>query len=155
MPAMKIEEEIDIPASPSDVWPFVAIPSRLAEWNSKITAVERKSERPVFLGERFTMTFTMSGRSRSPVVEVTACEPASRLVLRYEMAAGEHAEETFTLSSSGSMTHVQHLITFTSAGIPWILKPIVWLLLRFGRPVEESYLSRLRQCVESSLRSNG
>ena len=148
---MKINEEITISAEPSDIWPFLAVPEGMAVWNPKITSIERQSKEPVHLGERYGVTFTMSGRARPAIVEVVVCKPPSILTLRYEatdaLRAG-FAEETFTLTPCGSTTRVRQTIAFGSGTIPWFIKPIIWWLHQFGRPAEESYLSRLQRLVE-------
>lgn len=126
----------------------------MAAWNPKVVSVERQSERPLCLAERFAMTSMMSGKTRRACVEVTACEAPSILTFRYEMADGPRAgfvEETFTLKPSGSTTCVRQTITLGSGIIPWFFRPVVWFVHRFGRPVEEPHLSRLRRLVETSV----
>ena len=93
-------------------------PIRMAAWNPKIVSVDRRSECPVCLAERFGMTVRMSGQVRPTLVEVIACEAPSILTLCYqttedprtgfveEMCSGSQAFET-KLTSRGTTTLIR------------------------------------------------
>jgi hypothetical protein len=99
------------------------------------------------------MTLEMSGRSRQSLVTVIACEPPCLLKWRHELLGRSRSplvEETFTLAVRGSATRVRHVVVLGWAWIPWFLRPLAWMVLRFGRPVGKPFLARLRDLVESS-----
>lgn len=146
---MTIKEEITIAAEPADIWPFIALPEGMALWNPKLTAVERQTKGPVCVGERFGVSFTMSGKTRHAIVEVLECELSSRLTLKYHAQAfAPTMRVTIALTPFGSVTHVRQTITLP---LPWFIAPIFWLIQKFGKPVEECHLVKLQRLVEQTV----
>jgi uncharacterized protein YndB with AHSA1/START domain len=150
---MKIKETIKIAASAAEVWPFVAVPARMAGWNPKLVSVSRASEQPVILGERFSAVYVMSGKNRESDVEVTACEPAALVTYRNHFNSGNgrpsFVDESYTLSAQAGATVVEQVVDLSGAGIPLFWRAVIWFIGRFGKSVEEPYMLRLKRLVES------
>lgn len=149
---MKLRESIDIAAEPIAVWPLVSDPVRMAEWNPKIVAVDRASNQPVRVGERYSMIYTMSGREQTSDVEVVAAQPPVTVTFRnYATPATRpgFVDESYDLTFRGSSTRVVQTIDLRRSGIPWLFRVLMWLIHRYGWSNEASYLERLKRAVEN------
>ena len=148
---MKLRDSIDIRAEPDAVWPFVAIPQRMALWNRHVVAVDRSSEQPVQMGERFRMTFKMSGPERQSDVEVVQCQPPLLVAYRHRFTAKARersALESYELIPLDEKTRLRQTIDLGDAGIPWFFGPLIWWVHRFGRSMGEPFLEGLKRLVE-------
>ena len=150
---MKLHDSIDIAAEAQIIWPYIADPVLMSAWNPKIVSVGRDGERPVEVGERFEMIYRLSRRDRETEVEVLECTPPQRVVYRHHMQLEErrgYADEIYDLSPRPAGTHLKQTIDMRRAGMPLIIRPLVWFVMRFGRPTGERYLEKLKRIVEES-----
>ena len=67
---MTLKERIGIDASPRQIWPLLADPLRMAEWNPKLVRVNRRNAGPLRIGERFKAVFVLGKRERESGCEV-------------------------------------------------------------------------------------
>lgn len=151
---MHIKDKIDIAATPQQVWPFLVDPVLQAAWNPKIVSIDRPHDGPVTVGETYKMTATMSEKQNTSQIEVIDVIEAQRLVFRHDMTeagTGFAVTETFTLSPVGNDTRVQHTIDLSNSPIPLLIRPLIWLIMTFGKPVGEPQLGKLKRMIESEL----
>jgi hypothetical protein len=148
---MRLRECAIIWADASAVWPFLADPVLQADWNPKVVSVGRTRSGPVRFGERFEMIYVMSGRERRSRVEVTACRPLQRIVFLHRMvgdADGRVVEEAYDVVSHDNGVKVIQTIDLSRAGIPWLVRAVMWFISRFGWDAGESNFERLKRVVE-------
>lgn len=148
---MKLVDAIEIDAAVTDVWPLVADPARHPQWNEKARAVTRDRSGPVSLGEQFEMTYAMSGRENISRVEVTDLQPSERAEFSHTIDDGRRVQrvvERYELQSQRDGTQLTQTVDMSGAGIPWLLKPLVWLITRIGKPQGETVLERLKRIAE-------
>jgi uncharacterized protein YndB with AHSA1/START domain len=151
---MHIKDKIDIAATPQQVWPFIVDPVLQAAWNPKIVSIDRPHDGPVVVGETYKMTAKLSEQEKTSRVEVIELIEAERLVFRHEMTEagkGFAVTETFTLKPTGNDTRVQHTIDLRHSPIPMLIRPLIWLIMTFGKPVGEAQLAKLKRMIESEL----
>jgi hypothetical protein len=149
---MKLSDSIDIDADPDSIWPFLAIPQRMALWNSHVIAVERSGEQPVQMGERFTMTYKLSGPPRQSEVEVVQCQPPLLVAYQHRFMVKTRersALESYELRVRNGTTRLRQTLDLGDVGIPWIFRPLIWWIHHFGRTVGESFLEELKRLVQN------
>jgi len=149
---MAIRGTVTISAPASSVWPFIADPVLESAWNPKIVAVDRDRTGPVELAERFGMAFVMSGKESRCEAEVIECHPPNRLLYRYRMANESRpgsVEISYDMSQTPTGTKLIQTIDMSGMRIPILLRALIALLTRFGRPTGMPYLEMLRENVES------
>lgn len=125
----------------------------MAEWNPKIVSVPDNVGVISSVGQRFEMTFSMSGKTRKSLAEVRTFEPFTHLVIRHHFTETLHptsCDEEYELVAVEGGTRIRQRITFGKGTIPWFWRAVIWFITRFGRPVGETYLEALRTLVENS-----
>jgi|GEM_PF-3235137 len=148
---MKLVDSTDINADAQLVWPFVADPVFMSMWNPKIVAVQREADEPVRQGERFSVTYQMSGRESPSNVEVIACEPFQRVVYRHtitQQSKEQVVEECYEISPRGNGVRVKQVMDISHSGIPLVFRILIWFIMRFGRSVGQPYMEKLKEAVE-------
>jgi uncharacterized protein YndB with AHSA1/START domain len=150
---MRIVQRVEIDASPDEVWPYVADPVLVSIWNPKVVAVDRLREGPVETGEQFEMTYRMSRGDRRSTVEVLAAEAPCRLVIRHtpcERPERGCAVEHYVLEMRRGRTRLTQTLDLSRAGVPLWARPLIWLIMKLGKPKGTPCLELLRDAVESS-----
>ena len=150
---MKTHDRAPVDATPDQVWPFVADPDRIPLWNPKLVSIDHRGAGPVSTGDRFTAAYRMSP-DKAPVkssVRVLRAE-APRLV-EYEHVVDDPRQrmtvvETYRIASRGDRTWVHQSVDL-SAALPWWIKPLVWWLARFGKPVGRTTMEELAHVVQT------
>lgn len=151
---MSMSESIKISARLDEVWPFVADPVGHVIWNEKVVDIRRDSDTTVQLGERFEMTYRMSGKDRESEVEVVVCDPPNEVHFRHQYrwkAQFHYAVEKYRLRQHGEQVKVTQEIDMSESGIPWFFRVLIWFLSRFGKPVGQTNMERLKEAVEESV----
>jgi len=150
-----MQDRILIAARADQVWTYVADPELMAGWNPKIVGVDREARGPVTVGERYWMTYRMSGKSEKLRITVTKFAAPTRLQLRHERdpARPDHyVLEEYLLDEQGDgKTRVTQRINLRRAGLPLWVRPLLWFVHTFGRPTGKRYLEELRDLVESEI----
>lgn len=148
---MSLVERIHIAAPPDAVWPHVADPERMRAWNPKLVAVRRAARGEVRAGERYAVTYRMSGKEQEMEAEVFRCEHPAALEIRNRSAgwpADRYVTELYELSAHDAGTTLRQTIDFGRAAIPLWARALIWLISRVGKPTGPTYLETLRQRVE-------
>jgi hypothetical protein len=137
--------KIDRPASV--VWPYIATAELFRQWNDKIIDLEAAG--PFQLGQTFHTHYRMSRRETRCWSKVTALEPERVLELHHGNCSGKGARrgleaiERITLEEKDGRTVVRKEITVRNHGVPWLLRPFIWFVGRFGRPTGRDKLKEL------------
>jgi len=149
---MHLKDSITIDASPEAVWPFLADPVMQSLWNPKVVAIDRTTEGPVRMGERFEMIYRMSGRDRQSQVTVIECDPPRCVVFEHRMtddAVQRMTRESYRLNPKGDTVRVVQAVDLGGLGINRLVQCLIWFIHRFGRSVGEPYLATLKRRVET------
>jgi uncharacterized protein YndB with AHSA1/START domain len=148
---MRLLDSVIIAAEAMEVWAFVADPALQKKWNPKIVEVMRERKGAVELGEKFEMVYRMSGQENHTRVEVTAADEGERVVFLHRSiwkSVERIVEEEYAITAHGAGVKVVQTIDFSRAGVPWLLRVVIWVITRFGTKVEKPYLWRLRELVD-------
>jgi len=151
---MTMSDSIRISATLEQVWPFVADPVGHAIWNEKVVEVRREADQTVRQGERFGMTYRMSGKDQESEVEVIACNPRHEVQFRHQYSwksKYRYATEIYRLKHLGDQVEVTQEMDMSETGIPWIFRALIWFISRFGKSVGQSNMERLKEAVEKSV----
>lgn len=145
-------EKLKIAAPAERLWPLVSDLTQMEHWNPKLVSAEPKSDGQPRVGYRARTTWQMNGRQRSFDTRITACD-APRLVafMHYDdIAKNTFVEERFELVADGEGTLVTHRLDFRNAGIPLIVRGVMWVIDRFGAFVEPIVLEDLKLAIETA-----
>jgi len=147
-----MREEIDIAAEPHVIWPFVADPMRMGEWQPKISSVAPITAGEARVGARYRIVFRMSRREQPFNTTIEVFEPPARMVLLHEGLNDRRVRETFDLlAEAHGHTRLLHRIDLSESGIPWYWKPVIAFITRFGQSQGDGPLEHLKRQVESSM----
>jgi Polyketide cyclase / dehydrase and lipid transport len=149
---MTLRERIRIRAAWDRIWPLIADPVRMADWNPKVVSVDRDSPRTLRPGERFRLLYRMGGRHRASNAEVIECLEPRELVIRHHCvwkSIDRYADERYSLRSSPDTTHLTQEIDITGSGVPFPLQVLAWLIHRVGEPIGKPHLATLKELAEA------
>lgn len=148
---MRLVDSIRLNAEAAAVWPLLCNPARMAQWNDKIVAVDGP-DRPLRIGERFSILYHMGRRSRHSQCEVVESLPFEKFVLRTQLIDESNprtAVITYELKKDGGgRLLLRQSVDFRDAGLPWLILPLMWLLHRFGSPVSPGPLQQLARLLD-------
>lgn len=151
---MKLKERVTINATPDQVWPFVVDPVLQAAWNPKIISIDRPVDGPVQHGDSYNMVTKMSDKESNSEVEVIEVVDNERLVFMYRIEDNQLAQvvtETYELSTAQNGTSIKRVIDLGAAQIPLLIRPLIWLIMTFGKPQGEAQLNKLKRMIESEI----
>jgi uncharacterized protein YndB with AHSA1/START domain len=106
--------EVDVKASPSKVFDYVADVSRHGEWGSEPDHMKTTAEKPgpVAVGSRYKADAMLNGKPNPSVVTITALEAPRRVAFDAEDSNSIFHHE-FVLTPAGGGTHVERHVTMT------------------------------------------
>ncbi len=140
-----------IHASAEAVWEVLRNPKNMPRWNKKCLRVQ-EDRTSLIIGTQFSATFRLSGPANECTGEVIEFDPGRCLRIRYfGMNRGMPGDvvETFRLDTSNGKTRVRHDVDMTHAGLPWWIKPIIWLINQIGRKTGPGPVDGLKRLVEA------
>lgn len=149
---MTLRERITIQAPPEAVWPWIADPVRVAEWNPKLVAIDRERAGPLRPGERFRDLFRLGGRDRESVCEVIDSREPSELVVRHRPVRwpeDRYVDERCRLHAAGAGTRFTQEIDLSHSGIARLLQLLMWVIHCTGMPVGKRHMESLKELVEN------
>ena len=150
---MQIKEKIWIQAAPEAVWPWVESPLKRQQWNPKLKNVADYDHASPAIGTRYRMDYVLNGKVRTCHGEVIEFSPPHQLCVRVTPHDASHqfnAVEEYRLHSNGGGTIFQQNVTVADHRLNVFWRALIWIILRYGKPVGESHLARLKQLVEGA-----
>lgn len=114
----RIDSEIDIAASPVDVFDFATTPMLWSMWHPATEEVFDTPERPLLYGESIFENFRAGGRRFSAEWTVIAREAPRLWAIATDMDEGE-ARITYRLARSERGTRFVRTLAYRSRYAPW------------------------------------
>lgn len=152
---MKQRAHIDIAAAPELIWPLVADPEWMPGWNEKIVSTRALGARQPALAANYEFMFRMSKSKESTVAQATIREFEALQLVEwvYSGTSGRKSWtviDRFRLESHGNTTRLHRFLDISKAPLPVWIRPVVWFVFKFGRPVGQTNLQRIRELVETA-----
>jgi hypothetical protein len=144
---MQIRERTEVHRPAAEVWPYVIRPENFQKWNTKITSMDVTGE--FRLGHPFTTHYLWKNRPIQCVSRATAIVEGRMLELRHCAPAGPgippdlEVTERVTLEERRGRTIVTKVVTIRNHQVPWLLRPLIGFVSRFGKPVGPEPLKSL------------
>lgn len=136
---------------PPEVWPFLADPQWMQQWNAKLSGVSRGRQGVLLRGERFEMRYTIGGRQRSMTATVEECMPERRLAITHRQAdwpPGRCVRESYELLGQDEGTLIRHALDVRQSGLPLWARLLIRVIGWLGTPTETGPLEKLKAMLE-------
>jgi carbon monoxide dehydrogenase subunit G len=140
---IRIELTVEIARTPEDVFAFLTDIERLPEWQT--SAVEAHTDGPLAKGSRITEKRRLLGREVDSELEVVACEPPKRLILR-SLGGPVKFTVDHELAAHGEGTRLTLIAEAEPGGLMRLTGPMI------ARTAEQQFrqdFDRLKELLES------
>ena len=144
---MHIVEQSIIDRPASKVWPFIIAPEYFQLWNTKIISLEAKGQ--FLLNQPFMTRYRMNGKEMQCISTVTAIENERLLEIQHTNCVSKEDNsqlivcERITIKESAHGTIVTKDVEVKHHQVPWILIPLIWFTMKFGKRVESDKLKQM------------
>jgi uncharacterized protein YndB with AHSA1/START domain len=135
---MRQKETGVIAVPPEAVWPWIADPERVAQWNSKLEVTGAPPLEDLREGISYGARYRLR-RAVEVQALVEVCDPPRELVVRYRFGPDSWALERATLEATGEGTRLTRTVEILDPRIPWPARLLAGLIMRFGKPVAEGH----------------
>jgi uncharacterized protein YndB with AHSA1/START domain len=122
----RVERTASLPASPQEVFAYLADLDRLAEWQAGVVDARRTSDGPVAVGATATVTRELMGDRIVAPLTITAYDPPHRLGIGTEVG-GVRVEGTLALAASdgGAATELAFAMEIRASGFSRFMEPMI------------------------------
>lgn len=144
---MNIREKTIIDRPAVSVWPYIIKPEHFQKWNDKIAYMEARER--FQLGLNFVTHYRWRQKELQCLSVAVKIEEGRLLELRHSKFVGAKVRhdmeviESITLEERDHSSVVTKNVSIKNHGIPWVFIPLIWLISRFGRRVEEDSLKKM------------
>jgi uncharacterized protein YndB with AHSA1/START domain len=144
---MRILQQSIISRPSAAVWPYIVIPEQFAKWNDKVASIEARER--FRAGQQFTTHYLWKGTELQCLSVVAKLEEGRLLEIRHTRCIGpaSHPDmkvtERVELEDQGDRSIVTKTVIVSNSAIPFLLRPLVWFISRFGKPTGEDKLKML------------
>jgi len=124
---IKVNRRISLAADPRTVWPYIADPTRFAEWRrgAGVTRAAPIDDGPMAVGSRFRMDVTTQGQSGSLECTVTALEEHRRFAFESIDKSGVSGSADTRLEADGSGTQLDFAFELRLPGAWRMMQPVI------------------------------
>ena len=124
---IKVKRRISLAADPETVWPFIADPTRFAEWRrgAGVTSAAPIDDGPMSVGSRFRMDVTTQGQSGSVECTVTALEEHRRFAFESIDKSGFSGSVDTRLEADGGGTQLDFAFELRLPGAWRMMQPVI------------------------------
>jgi len=124
---IKVNRRVSLAAGPETVWPYVADPTRFAEWRrgAGVTSAVPIGNGPMAVGSRFRMDVTTQGQSGSLECTVTALEENRRFAFESIDKSGVAGSADTTLEADGTGTQLAFAFELRLPGAWRMMQPVI------------------------------
>lgn len=150
---MILKDTVQIKSSPENLWAFIEDPERMKSWNPKIQRISSISWGRRAVGYRYRITYAMRNKASEFLAEIIEYRKPEKLVIRLtegNLPRGSYIEEVYQLSRTAEGTLVEQTIEINNSGINIFFRMLIAFLYRFGKPIGQKYLEKLKELVETS-----
>lgn len=112
---MRVSAQIDISASPEQVWEFITDPERYLHFMSGITRWEVSSDEPIGLGARYRMLMRVGSAEVGGLVEVTEWDEPRDMAWNSVTGVDQRGRWRVRERAAGR-THVEFRLSYGVAG---------------------------------------
>ena len=143
---MRVAGQIDISASPEQVWEFITDPERYLHFMSGVTRWECAGDQPRGLGARYRMLMRVRSAEVGGVVEVTEYEEPRDMAWNSVTGIDQRGRWRVRERAAGR-THVEFRLSYGVAGAGIL----GWLSERFSAPTVEGNIRRSLQQLKRAV----
>lgn len=148
---MKQRSRINIHTPAEELWAWLVEPEFIAEWNNKLLGAQPLQPTPPQLNSRYRFTYRLSGSEQQCEGIITKFAPWRELQWTFK---GTHKQkhwqvtESYLLTEKAGCTRLVRTVDLTHTPIPTLLRPLIWIILRFGRSVGPTAMQQLKALAE-------
>ncbi|MFL5844848.1 MAG: SRPBCC family protein [Solirubrobacteraceae bacterium] len=143
---MRVAAQIDISASPEQVWEFITDPERVLHFMSGVTRWECAGDQPRGLGARYRMLMRVGSAEVGGVVEVTEFDENRDMA--WNSVTGIDQRGRWRVRNRGNgRTHVEFRLSYGVAGAG----VLGWLSERFSAPTVQGNIRRSLQQLKRAV----
>jgi len=124
---IRVSRRVSLAVAPETVWPWIADPTRFAEWRrgAGVTSAAPVDDGPIGVGSRFRMDVTTQGRSGSVECTVTTYEPNRRFAFASKDASGFAGSVDTRLEPEGAGTRLDFAFELQLPGGWRLMHPVI------------------------------
>ena len=125
-PMQRVEGSARIPASPDEVFAYLADLDNVAEWQGGVTAAHRTSQGPMGVGSTATVTRQLMGQRLDAPLTVNEFDPPRRLGIGSEVS-GVKAQAVLALAPAeeGRETDLAFSMEIRGSGLTSFMEPMI------------------------------
>jgi uncharacterized protein YndB with AHSA1/START domain len=124
---IRLSRRVSLAAPPEAVWPWIADPTRFAEWRkgAGVTSAAPVDDGPMGVGRRFRMDVTAQGRSATLECTVTAYEPNRRFAFASKDASGFAGSADTRIEPEAAGTRLDFAFELQLPGGWRLMQPVI------------------------------
>jgi hypothetical protein len=152
---VRITDKVEINATADRIWEYVGSPQMWPLFHVKAGECRPVGPGAETIGSVYDIEFRLDSRTAMTRCEIVDIRVGRLISVKSVLPKSERrggrelsGRITFEVEDLGRQSRVREELEFTSAGIPILLRPLVWLISRFGTPAGETTLMRLKRIVE-------
>jgi carbon monoxide dehydrogenase subunit G len=125
-PMQRVEGSARIPATPDEVFAYLADLDNVADWQGGVTAAQRTSDGPMGVGSTAIVIRELMGQRLEAPLTVNAYEPPSRIGIGSEVS-GVKAQATLDLAPAdeGRATDLAFAMEIRGSGLTSFMEPMI------------------------------
>lgn len=135
---ISISRDVFLDAAPETVWPYIADPTRFAEWRhgAGVTHATPVEDGPLAVGSRFRMDVITQGQAGTLECTVTALEPNRRFAFESKDTSGIGGTADTRLEPRGEGTRLRFALQLHLPGRWRLMQPVVSRVLNQAADID-------------------
>ena len=154
-PSSRLVRTTSASSSSVTFWEYVGSPEMWPLFHVKAGECRQVNHQPDVIGSLHDIEFRLGSKTALTRCEIVECRIGRLISIKSTLPKPDRQSGrsmsaciTYELKDLGRTTRVREQIEFTSTSIPILLRPLIWLVSRFGKPTGETTLMRLKRAVE-------
>ncbi len=142
------QDSIVIDAPSDRVWEYVGSPDLWSLFHAKVESSELTSSQSGRIGSVYTIVFCMGSQTMPMRCEIIDIRPGAMIQVLSTGSDSIAAELTYSLQDVEGGTRIDERVNVIAPKLNIFIRAIFWLIERFGSPVGETTLMKLKKLVE-------
>lgn len=142
------QESIVIDAPIDRVWEYVGSPDLWSLFHVKVESSELTGSQGGRIGSVYAIVFRMGSQTTPTRCEITDIRPGMMIQVLSTGSDSIAAEITYSLQDVEGRTRVDERVKVIAPKLNIFVRALVWLIERFGKPVGETTLMKLKRIIE-------